>query len=76
MSNWHPARLLARKPLCRRSVETTMRCEQCGEVRRVKRCVAATAYVNPALNRSNYFCERCAEDYYEYWADMWSNVYY
>jgi hypothetical protein len=66
MSPWHPARLLT----CTRHgrVQTTMRCEgTCDRVCKVERCPASTAYVDPARNRSNYFCEDCAAEYYEYW---------
>ena len=55
-------------------------CEQCGSVDGVKWCMSATAYYwdqykeLESPNRKMFFCERCTEEYYAYWDEMWSNV--
>ena len=32
---------------------------------------AATAYNEPAKNRMLLLCDKCAEEYYEHWDEMW-----
>lgn len=48
------------------------RCERCGTTGgNVALHDAATAYSDERLNRAVMLCSACAEEYYEYWGEMW-----
>lgn len=47
-------------------------CERCGVHHpTIALRKAATAYHDPAMNVDLLLCDACAEEYYEYWGEMW-----
>ena len=50
-------------------------CERCGRhsVQVVQRpCM--TAYADPQANRALKLCPECAEEYFDYWKEMWAEA--
>lgn len=51
-------------------------CEHCGCMdATVHRVTCQTAYVEKEKNVSPLYCSSCAEDYYDYWNNLWREYY-
>jgi hypothetical protein len=67
----------ARQPLTRakRLFLELPRCENCGSHIGVRREQCRTAYAEAHLNLSPFLCRKCADDYHDYWDNLWADYY-
>ena len=48
-------------------------CEQCGEPGLIEKQPCRTQYADDTQNTSPVLCAGCAEEYKDYWDEMWAN---